>query len=109
MIRASKFGAIKTVVDGIVFASRAESKRYVDLMMLVRSGEIRGLTLQPKFPLMAGGCPIPIATYIADFAYETSHGEMVIEDVKGMKTPMYRLKKKWLKAQYGIEIHEVTR
>ena len=115
----SKYRAVPTVVDGIRFASMAEARRYQELRLLEKAGKIRNLKLQPKFPLLVNG--IKVGTYIADFGYELPNGpslrdavskwSMVVpatEDVKGVLTPMYRLKKKMVFAQYGITITEVA-
>ena len=101
MTRRHKYGAVKTVVDGITFPSKAEARRYGELQML----GVRDLELQPKFPVVINGAKI--CTYIADFAYLEINGDAVIEDVKGMKTPVYRLKKKLVEALYGITITEI--
>jgi hypothetical protein len=99
----SKYNAVRTVVDGITFASKAEARRYQELKMMELSGDITQLELQPKFPLIVNG--VKVGTYIGDFRYR--YGAVVyVEDVKGMKTPVYNLKKKMMKAQYNIEIYE---
>jgi len=107
----SKYGAVKTVVDGITFASKAEARRYGQLRVLQASGLIFGnLILQPVYRIYVkplGGDPIVVAKYIGDFQYEAADGTKVVEDVKGFKTPVYRLKKKLVEALYGIEIREV--
>lgn len=117
--RPSKYGAIRTTIDGVTFASKAEAKRYRELKILERAGEIFDLELQPKFPIYASvhgrirHCgDKPICTYVADFRYREGAetvigGRLVVEDVKGMKTPVYRLKKKLVEAQYGIQIQEI--
>ena len=103
----SKYRAIKTVVDGITFDSKLEAKRYSELKLLERAGELAGLELQPAFPIDING--IKICTYRGDFAYFKDNGR-VIEDCKGFKTPMYRLKKKLVEASYpGVKIQEVTK
>jgi hypothetical protein len=107
----SKYRAQPTEVDGIRFHSKAEARRYSELKMLEKAGEIKELELQPKFPLCAhprmNGAGVKVCDYVADFRYRKGpRGLLVIEDVKGMKTPVYRLKKKWFQAQYGIEITE---
>ena len=116
MSRPSKYGAIKTEVDGIVFASKAEARRYAELRLLEKAKEIYDLELQPKFPIYVarpGQATVtratkPVCTYIADFRYRRGPtGVLTIEDVKGMKTPVYRLKKKLVEAQYGIQIQEI--
>lgn len=100
----SKYRAIRTEVDGIVFASKREAKRYQELKMLERVGVISALKLQPRFPIAVNG--ERICVYVADFEY-AEKGKRKIEDAKGVKTPVYRLKKKLVEAQYGIEIEEV--
>jgi hypothetical protein len=101
----TKFRAVKTEVDGIVFHSKKEAKQYEDLKLLERIGTVKNIELQPKFPIVLNGQKI--CTYIADFRYFDQELGVRIVDVKGMKTPIYRLKKKLVEAQYGIEIQEV--
>ncbi len=96
----TKYRAIKTVVDGITFASKAEAARYQDLKLLERSGYITGLTLQPRFPIVIEGKKI--CSYVADFSYQDKSHRHVIEDVKGCITPTYRLKKKLFEAVYPM-------
>ena len=100
----SKYRAVRTTVDGITFASKAEARRYQELRMLERAGKIAHLRLQPRYDLHVNGQKI--GTYVGDFEYHACD-EIVTEDVKGMLTPMYRWKKKHLKAEWGIEIQEV--
>lgn len=107
--KRNKFGAVKTTVNGIVFDSKAEAGRYQTLVMLQRAGEITGLELQPVFLLTVGSRTV--ARYYADFRYAVaSTGEIVVEDVKSppTRTPLYRLKKAWAEALYGIRITEVS-
>lgn len=109
----SKYGAIRTTINGITFASKAEASRYSELQILVKSGEITDLKLQPKYPLVFtprnGADPVNVGSYIADFWYRKKNGAGVTEDVKGVLTPVYRLKKKIVQAIYGITIVEVRR
>jgi len=100
----SKYGAIRTTVDGITFASKAEAARYKELCLLLRGGEISDLQLQPRFPLVVNG--VKCGTYVADFQY-VSGGSTHVEDVKGVSTPVYALKKKLVKAIHGIDIEEI--
>ena len=104
------------MVDNIRFASKAEAARYQALKMRVSAGEVHGLELQPRFPLVVtdGQGYAVLGEYRADFRYcECRRGtkcqstKVVIEDVKGFKTPLYRWKKRHVEAQYGIEIREV--
>lgn len=103
--RPSKYRNRKTEVDGILFDSKREAARYAELKMLERAGEIRGLELQPVFPVAVNGQKI--CKYIADFRYTDRAGREVVEDAKGVKTDVYRLKKKLVRALFGIEIEEV--
>jgi len=102
----TKYHARPTEVDGHRFASMAEARRYSELMLLQRAGEITDLELQPRYPLEVNG--IKVATYVGDFRYQEGN-EIVLEDVKSepTKTPVYKLKKKLLYAIYGIGIVEV--
>lgn len=107
----SKYGNKKTELDGIVFDSKAEAKRYSQLRMLERAGQISDLQRQVKFELVRGvrlyGRSRPAIKYIADFVYNQG-GHQVVEDVKGMLTPVYRLKRHLMMAMHGIEIREVA-
>ena len=92
------FGARKTLVDGILFDSGKEARRFAELRMLERAGEIRDLETQPKFVLQAGfrykGRAERAVTYTADFAYTTRDGRRVVEDVKGVRTEAYRIRRR---------------
>lgn len=101
----SKYHAVPTVVDGIRFASKAEARRYQELLVLASAGEIRDLELQPRFRLHVNGWKL--GEYRGDFRYVTKDGETVVEDVKGVLTPMYRWKKKHVAAEYGVDVVEV--
>ena len=99
----TKYRAIKTEVDGVVFDSKKEAWRYQQLKLMEKAGAIKNLKLQPVFPIEIRG--VKICKYKADFDYEQS-GERIVEDVKGFKTPVYRLKKKLTEAIYEIRIKE---
>lgn len=101
----SKYHAVPTVVDGIRFASKAEARRYQELLVLQRAGKIRDLELQPRYRLHVNGWKL--GEYRGDFRYRTREGETVVEDVKGVLTPMYRWKKKHVAAEYGVDVVEV--
>jgi len=102
----NKYRAKKTEVDGIMFDSKKEAKRY---QALCADPSVTSLTLQPKYDLLAHdlqtGQPVKVGFYKADFKY-LHNGEEIVEDVKGVKTPIYRLKKKMVEATHGIEIKE---
>jgi hypothetical protein len=110
--RPHKYKAVATEVDGIRFASKSEARRYQELRLLEKAGEIYALRLQPVFPLVAvaeqDGERKGVGQYRGDFCYcQKGSAALVVEDVKGFKTPLYRWKKKHVEAQYGIEIREV--
>lgn len=103
-----KYGNIPTVVDGHTFASKKEASRYATLKLLEKTGEIRGLAIQPKFRLDV--CGQHICTYVADFQYLERDGSVVVEDVKSAitrKNPVYRIKNKLFHALIGFPIREV--
>ena len=102
---ARKYSNTPVVVDGYRFASKAEAKRYGELKLLEKAGKISGLTLQPRYKLEVHG--MKICDYVGDFYYFTKTSHQVAEDVKGIRTPVYRLKKKLMKAIYGIDIVEI--
>lgn len=112
MKRRSKYGAVRTTVNGITFASEAEARRYQELLWLVKAGEIRNLHRQKAYALLIEGTDgrgHVIGRYDSDFEYDERDGSEwrhVTEDVKGVKTPVYRIKRKLMKALHGIEIRE---
>lgn len=105
-MRKNKFNAIRTIVDGITFASKKEAARYGELKLLVKAGEITKLETQPRFSIYINSKRC--FDYIADFAYYEGP-RRVIEDVKSpaTKTAVYRLKKKCVEAAYGFIVFEV--
>ncbi len=101
--KRSKYGNTRTEVEGIKFDSAKEAKRYQDLKIESFAGAISSLKLQPVYPIEING--VLVCKYKGDFEY-IRNGVKILEDVKGMKTPIYRLKKKLVKAVYGIDILE---
>lgn len=99
----NKYKAIKTVIDGIIFDSKKESARYQVLKCLEKGNKIRNLELQPVYIFELNGKKI--FKYIADFRYfDVAQGKLIIEDVKGVRTPVFNLKKKIIENEYGIVI-----
>ena len=109
-MKRSKYNAKKTTIDGITFDSKKESERYAELKLLERAGEINNLRLQPRFVLQPAfeknGKRYRKIEYVADFAYEEG-GKTVVEDVKGMKTDVYKIKKKMFEYAYDMELREI--
>ena len=107
----SKYHAQPLVLDNIRFASTKEAHRYQELKLLERAGQIFNLRLQPRYELrvpLENGSTFQVGAYVADFAYwDLPKRQVVVEDVKGFKTPLYRWKKKHVEAQYGVQILEV--
>lgn len=107
--RGSKYHAKKTVVDGFEFDSAKEAKRYAKLRDMQEEGVIQGLCLQVPFELLPSfecdGVKYRGMKYIADFVYYRD-GKVVVEDVKGAKTPEYKLKKKLMAYLNHINIEE---
>lgn len=102
----NKFGNEKTDVDGIKFDSKAESQRYGELTMMERGGLIQGFEMQVPYDLDVNG--IHICKYIADFVITWPDSIVTVEDVKGVQTPDFKLKKKLMWAIHRIEIILVT-
>lgn len=95
----SKYRAKKTTVDGIEFDSKREAERYRELKLLEKANEIRNLELQPRFLLQGkfkdrNGKTHRKIEYVADFMYVDKDDKTVVEDVKGVLTDVYKLKKK---------------
>lgn len=109
----SKYNSRKTTVDGFTFDSKKEAKRYVELKKKQEEGEITDLRLQVPFELVPS-FTIEIdgkkrkrrnIRYIADFTYY-ENGQKVVEDVKGRKTDIYKLKKKLFEYKFKTTIKE---
>ena len=97
--------------DGHHFDSMAERDRYIELKLMQEMGVIEGLEMQKKYVLVPkgkypSGKAYKEISYIADFVYKYN-GEVIVEDVKGVKTAVYQLKKKMMAGVYGIEVQEV--
>ena len=101
----SKYKAVKEVVDGITFASKHEARRYRQLRLMEKSKAIQDLHLQVTFPLIKKSEHGREIKYIADFVYYDK-GHMVVEDAKGYRTDVYKLKKRLMAELYGIDIKE---
>jgi len=108
MIKVSKYRNRKTLVDGIQFDSQKEADRYQELQWMQQAGLIQDLELQPRYDLIVNGHKLGF--YRGDFRYkEVATDSVILEDVKSpaTRTAVYRLKKKLVKALYGVEIIEV--
>lgn len=122
----TKYHNKKVKIGDMIFDSRKEARRYNELMMLQRAGEISDLKRQVEIELI----PNQYATeerysksgkrlkdkmillerkvcYVADFVYTDKDGREIVEDTKGIKTPDYILKRKMLLFLKGIRINEI--
>lgn len=119
----SKYHASKVIRHGETFDSRKEADRYDELLILQQAGEIKNLQRQVKYTLIPeqrendrrgprggvikGKLVERSVNYIADFVYEDARtGETVVEDVKGIRTKEYIIKRKLMMYLYQIRILE---
>ena len=103
-MRGNKYGNVKTVIGDMTFDSKREAVRWGELRLLERAGQISDLQRQVRFPIAVNGHPIGL--YVADFTY-LAKGQRVVEDSKGVRTDLYRWKRKLVKAVHGVDIVEV--
>lgn len=96
LAKPTKYGAIRCEFSGMQFDSRLELRRWHQLTAMQTLGEISHLERQVRFPLMANG--LKLGDYIADFRY-AKDGSCVIEDAKGVLTPLCAWKLKHMAAQ----------
>lgn len=107
----NKYHAVKTVIDGFTFDSKAEAQYYIALRWQAENGDISNLQVHPRYELLHSFThkdkKIAGVYYEADFSY-TQDGRLVVVDVKGFKTDVYRLKLKFLLSLYpDIDFQEV--
>lgn len=114
-----KYGNRKTTLDGITFDSVKEANRWVELKLMERTHLIRELQRQVPYTLIPsqydekGKCVERECKYVADFVYEEPDEDKpgawrtVVEDAKGMRTDVYKIKRKLMLKEYGIRIQEV--
>lgn len=117
----NKYGSKKIEVDGIIFDSKKEAKRYSELLLLEKAGEISNLQRQVKYVLIPAQyaevngkrkCIERECTYISDFTY-IENGKLIVEDVKGYRDPSsagyakFVIKRKLMLHVHGIRISEV--
>ena len=99
----NKYRNKKIIVDDYIFDSIQESRRYKELKLLLRAGQIKDLELQPHFLLQEGfkknGKTYRKIEYIADFKY-IENGKTIVEDVKGLQTDVFKIKHKLFEKKY---------
>lgn len=125
--KKNKYGNKKCILDGIEFDSKKEMKRYSELKLLERAGQISDLKIQVPFILLPDqyapstefytrgekkGMPKrgklleKSCQYIADFTYIDRGGNYIVEDVKGKRTKEYLIKRKLMLYFHGVRIKE---
>lgn len=108
----SKFHNRSVVVNGEFFDSKKEARRYKELLLLQRSGQIHDLKRQVRYLLIPtqydeeGRCLERCCNYFADFVYRQKDGTLVVEDTKGVRTADYIIKRKLMLEKYSIRILE---
>lgn len=99
----NKYRNKKVIVDDYIFDSIQESRRYKELKLLLKAGEIKELELQPRFLLQESfkknGKTYRKIEYVADFKY-IEKGKTIVEDVKGLQTEVFKLKHKLFEKKY---------
>lgn len=99
----NKYKNKKVIVDDYIFDSIQESKRYKELKILLKSGKIHNLELQPHFLLQESfkknGKTYRKIEYVADFMY-IENGKTIVEDVKGLQTDVFKIKHKLFEKKY---------
>ena len=113
---SSKYSNKKVIIDGITFDSRKEGNVYQELKLLKQAGEIKDFTRQQSFELIPSQyeiingkkkCVEKPVQYKADFVVEHLDGEKSVVDAKGMRTPIYVIKRKLMRYLHNINIKEV--
>ncbi len=102
----NKYHNKKQLIDGQVFDSKKEAGRYAQLLLLEKANKISDLQTQVPFILIEKSQHGRAIKYIADFVY-FENGKQIVEDVKGVRTPIYKLKKRLIAEKYNIIIKEI--
>lgn len=109
--KQNKYHNRKAFYDGHWFDSEKEKAWYIKFKLMEQAGEIHDLKLQVEFVLLEtvklGDTTFRKTKYTADFTYYDKNNKYHVIDVKGVKTDVYKLKKKLMAWKYGIEIEEV--
>lgn len=103
----NKYGAKKVRLDdGQVFDSKREYRRWCELVLLEKAGQISQLRRQVVFELIPKQDGERACKYVADFVYCDQTGNTVVEDCKGLRTDAYRIKRKLFQWRYDMKIKE---
>ncbi len=119
-VRTDKIGKLERTADGILFDSKDECGRYLELKILERAGRIRNLEIHPNYTIIWPGTDTKICNVELDFRYEECPGvdldyrypfpwQKIVEDVKGFDTPLSKNKRKLVEACCGIKVKLITK
>jgi len=97
-----KYRNVKTVIDDITFDSKKEASYYGKLKLLVKSGDVLSFERKVRYKLIVNGQLI--CTYVSDFDVVWKDSGLKVTDVKGVQTPMFKIKSKLMKAIHGIDV-----
>ena len=104
-VKKSKYRNIKVELNGIHFDSKKEAAQYKKYLLLKKVGEITDFQMQVRYDLAING--VKLGFYKADFVVTWKSGLVRVVDVKGIRTPVYILKRKLMLAIWGIKILEL--
>ena len=111
--KPSKYKNARTKIGTEVFDSQREARYWLVLRARQQEGNIFDLHRQEEFPLYCpsawqnGESETQVSTYVADFVYTDRDHKLHVLDAKGVRTQVYKLKKKWMELQNGIIVEEV--
>lgn len=107
--KPSKYHNVATVSDGLQFDSKKEARRYQKLALAQAGGLISELEVHPVYRITVEAIGREVFRYTPDFRYKDEHGNVVVEDVKSAptKTEAYGIRKRLMRAIYGIRVVEV--
>lgn len=110
-VKQSKYKNKKAIYKNIEFDSMKEMSWYIKYELMEKAGSIKDLQRQVKFELQPSfklnGKTIRAINYYADITYKDKDNKLHVIDIKGMRTEVYKLKKKMMAYKYNIEIEEI--
>lgn len=101
----AKYGNRRVNTEDGWFDSQRELRRWGELKLLEKAGELYNLRRQVRYELIPKATGLRAINYVADFCYQQG-GKTVVEDSKGYRNPLYLLKRRLMLWRHGIEILE---
>ena len=114
-LKQNKYRNKEISIAGQIFQSKLEAKRYKQLALLEKAGEIKDLKMQVKYELQEAftknGKTYRKIEYIADFVYyDNKLKKTIVEDTKGIKTDVFKIKQKMFEKKYPeLELRIITK